>query len=174
MRTTSIWVLLICWLCFVPSFTSCSTTQSKKDNLTTTIYLVRHAEKENDSTDPDLNQKGRDRADRLSRLMQVNNVQYIYSSDYKRTRQTAAPLARSIPLDITIYDPRHHDDLVEQLKKHSSETSLVIGHSNSIPTLANLLVQQDLYTSLNHEEYNKIYVITCDKQWHCHSEIILF
>src|SRR5690349_20766422 len=74
----------------------------------TTIYLVRHAEKQTSSgnmmtSDPDLTMEGRVRADRLADSLTGKKISAVYSTDYQRTRNTAAPTARLKMRDVTIY-----------------------------------------------------------------------
>ncbi len=63
---------------------------------TKTIVLVRHAEKEtSDANDPDpsLSPEGRDRAIRLEKAVRRFKPYEIFSTNTKRTRQTAEPVA---------------------------------------------------------------------------------
>ena len=61
----------------------------------TTFILTRHAEKGDDGTkDPDLTQAGKDRAQLLIIMLKEIKVDAIYSTAYKRTRNTVIPLAQ--------------------------------------------------------------------------------
>jgi 2,3-bisphosphoglycerate-dependent phosphoglycerate mutase len=98
----------------------------------TTFILVRHAEKGNDGTkDPDLNEAGRMRAQALAKLMQATKVDAIYSTPYKRTRNTVTPLATAKGFDVLEYNKIEEMDLF--LKKYSGGTVIVCGHSNTVP-----------------------------------------
>ena len=57
-----------------------------------TIYLVRHAEKLA-GDDPSLTPEGAARAELLAETLGDAGIVRIYSTDYARTRGTAAPLA---------------------------------------------------------------------------------
>ena len=78
---------------------------------TTVVYLVRHAEK-SESTDrdgslgPPLNEAGRARAAVLVEVLAAEKITHIFSTDYRRTRETAQPLADSLGLKVESYDPR--------------------------------------------------------------------
>jgi broad specificity phosphatase PhoE len=68
--------------------TACTTALVSKDNFE--LYLVRHAEKQADgSRDPELTEAGTHRADNLAGWFEDKNISDIWSSDYKRTRDTA-------------------------------------------------------------------------------------
>ena len=63
---------------------------------TTTFILVRHAEKASDGTsDPALTKAGAARANNILSLFQKTEITAIYSSNYKRTKMTVAPLAEA-------------------------------------------------------------------------------
>jgi phosphohistidine phosphatase SixA len=68
----------------------------------TTIVVVRHAEKSMDHpTDPSLSEAGRERARALAAALQGTGVSAIYTTQYKRTRETAQPLADELGISIS-------------------------------------------------------------------------
>src|SRR5205823_9140645 len=68
-----------------------------------TIFIVRHAEKAASGGDnPDLSEAGRARAETLASMLKDAGVSAIYVTEFKRTQQTAAPLAKMLHLDPTI------------------------------------------------------------------------
>ena len=69
---------------------ACTTKTSDSD---ATYYLVRHAEKTTDKSDPSLTQQGQKRAKDLAQRLSKLPLTEIYSSDYIRTRDTAVPTA---------------------------------------------------------------------------------
>ncbi|GJM36409.1 MAG: phosphoglycerate mutase [Saprospiraceae bacterium] len=131
----------------------------------TTFILVRHAEKADDGTkDPDLTDVGKARAERLATLLQPNGIEAVYSTAYKRTRQTAEPLATTLNLPIQEYDPKATDLAKELIKANQGKTVLVVGHSNSTPTLVNQLIGKEKYSELDESVYGKLYVVTIYKK----------
>jgi phosphohistidine phosphatase SixA len=105
-----------------------------------TIFLVRHAERA-DSTpgmsptmaaDPDLSDAGRARADSLAAALKDANITAIYVTEFKRTQQTAAPLAKALGLTVKIVTSKNTPELIKQLVA-SKGNVLVVGHSNSVP-----------------------------------------
>ena len=59
--------------------------------------------------DPPLSPAGEQRADKLASMLAASNIKFIYTSEFKRTRQTAAPLAKKLSLTAVMAaanDPR--------------------------------------------------------------------
>jgi len=133
-------------------------TATDKDN-SYTLYLVRHAEKQADgSRDPALTEIGKSRSEQLAVWFQDKDITEIWSSDYKRTRDTAKPLATERGLELSIYDPRNLPDLVEKLANKQS-TALIVGHSNTTPELARLLCDCSV-ADMDESEYDRLIVIS--------------
>ncbi len=129
-----------------------------------TLYLVRHAEKQADS-DPDLTDTGHARAKALAKILASVDVGKIYSTDTKRTRQTAAPTAEQKGLPVEIYNPRAFRDFAEGLKQEflaGNSSILVVGHSNTTPYLATLLSGTE-YPELSEDQYDYLYLVNRDE-----------
>jgi len=124
-----------------------------------TIYLVRHAEKSlEDKSDrnPELTDCGRQRAESLAYFFEQVDIHDVYSSNYSRTISTAQPVADSKNTKIQIFDPKQTESFAKILKQ-TGKNALVIGHSNSTPSLANALLQQaDAFPQIDESEYNDI------------------
>ena len=144
---------------------SCKNTGTSKNILdqphtypATEIYLVRHAEKELNQENPPLTAEGEERASSLSKRLKEANVQYIHSSNFRRTISTAQPTADRLGLSIELYN---HKDL-EGLKKKIlglGGTHLVVGHSNSTPSMVELLGGDPGSPINEHSEYDRLYHI---------------
>src|SRR5215213_9019578 len=66
----------------------------------TTIILVRHAEKAvSTSADMALSEAGAARANELARVLGGARIGAIYTTQYLRTRQTVAPLAKALGIE---------------------------------------------------------------------------
>ena len=124
-----------------------------------TIILVRHAEKVDESQDPDLSAEGKQRAERLMRIVRKYKPGAIYSTDFKRTRDTASPMADRRKLQIQTYDPRKPDDLVDAIMKSKTKRFMIVGHSNTVPGLANLIGKKELFKNMDDAEYGAIWII---------------
>lgn len=125
-----------------------------------TIILVRHAEKADaTSVDPDLSPEGKQRADRLMKVVEKYRPGAVYSTDFKRTRDTAAPMAARRKLQVQTYDAKKPSELVDAIMKSKTKRFLIVGHSNTIPGLANLLGKKDLFKNLDESEYGAIWIV---------------
>ncbi len=124
-----------------------------------TLYLVRHAEKQADgSRDPMLTSEGEQRSEHLAHWLLDKDIEDIWSSNYKRTRDTAKPLQAKLELELQIYSPDAQAALVEDLTDRE-HNALVVGHSNTIPELARLLCKCSI-NAMDDSEYDRLIVIT--------------
>jgi len=127
----------------------------------TTFILVRHAEKGGDDPrDPNLSLEGKARAERLAVLLKDQPISAVYSTPFKRTRSTAAPVAQLHQLQVMDYDFRSPTYLAEMLKKHQGGTVFIAGHSNTTPMVANLLLGEQRFEQLDEKEYGKLFIVT--------------
>lgn len=129
-----------------------------------TILLVRHAEKapvSEDSTsgDVDLSTEGRARAERFAKIAKRYRPGDVFVTAYKRTRQTAEPIARVRGKEIQTYDPSQHVELIDLILKSKTKRFVIVGHSNTIPVLANLLAKKELFKQMPDTEYGVVWVI---------------
>ena len=123
------------------------------------IYLVRHAEKVTDgSPDPDLTDTGRQRAENLATILESAGVKRIFSTDYHRTRSTAAPLAELLALPIELYDPDDLEGLATRLLG-VDDSALVVGHSDTTPELVDLLGGEGGPPIDEVTEYDRLYLV---------------
>jgi len=129
----------------------------------TLIFLVRHAERADDGQmtgqeDPHLSEAGRARAQALARLLADAGITQVHSSDYLRTRETAAPTAEAAGLPVSIYDVRDLPTFAETLKATPGR-HLVVGHSNSTPDLVAIL-GGDPHGEIAPLEYDRLYLLS--------------
>lgn len=132
------------------------------DTASPVLILVRHAEKaDDDPRDPNLTAEGRARAAALAALLADAGVTRILSSDYRRTRETARPLAERAGLDVELYDPRDLSGLAAELRQ-AAGVVVVVGHSNTTPELARLL-GAGATPSMPESEYDRLIVLALDR-----------
>jgi len=128
-----------------------------------TIVLVRHAEKAPalpSEPDPELSAEGRERAERFAKAVAKRYKPHeIFSTNYKRTRQTAEPIAKRRAKETQTYDAAKPADLVAKIMASKTDHYLVVGHSNTIPALANLLAKKEVFRNLLDTEYGVYWVI---------------
>ncbi len=130
-----------------------------------TIYLVRHAEKElseDNPKDPPLTPCGEQRAAGLEVFLSAVQLDAIYSSDFTRTRHTAKPVAENRNMETRLYDHKKLEEFAKVLIERG-ENALVVGHSNSTPVLAGLLIGEKL-EPIDESIYNRIYQVVISKE----------
>jgi len=129
---------------------------------TTTYFLIRHAEKVRENPadkNPDLNERGFQRAENWEKVLKHISFDAIYSTDYKRTLKTAAPIAEKSNLEIKLYNPSKVDFELFQLE-NTGKNVLIVGHSNSVPQFVNGLINQQKYQEMNDDEFSYLYIVT--------------
>jgi phosphohistidine phosphatase SixA len=131
--------------------------QAQIQQNSTVVYLVRHAEKLDDSSDPPLTAAGRVRAELLSELLRDAGLTHIHTTDLERTRDTAAPIAKRLGIEPRIYDASDLEGLAERLRATPGR-HLVSGHSNTTPLLVRLLGGES--TDISDPEYDRLYIVT--------------
>ena len=126
----------------------------------TTLFLVRHAEKAKGGNDPHLTEQGSRRAVKLADILEAYGIEKIYSSNYQRTLETAEPLLKRNNLVVEIYNPRNLEELKQNiLTKDIGKKILVVGHSNSTPSLANLFSGENRLQSFDESDYENLLLI---------------
>jgi len=127
-----------------------------------TIYIVRHAEKTppvGNSTDVALSAEGEARAQALKEVLKKEKIELVYSTNTIRTKTTAKPTADHFALTIETYGPRPDSAFINMLK-NSKKNILVVGHSNTIDDIANMLTgTTDAGGDLKDSEYDNLFII---------------
>lgn len=121
------------------------------------LYLVRHAEKVDDSRDPELSPAGGVRALELARVLRDARISRVWSTDFLRTRHTAEPAASAAGLKVELYDPRDPVGFADQLR-HLPGIHLVVGHSNTTPALVTAL-GGEAGPPIPDSEYDRLYLL---------------
>lgn len=127
-----------------------------------TVFLVRHAEKENNTDDSDISAAGRARAEALGRILKDAGITAIYATEFKRTQQTAAPLADALKVKITPIPANEKERLLSAVRQQSGNV-LVVGHTNTVPDLIKAL-QIATPVSISETEYNNLFVVILEEK----------
>ena len=134
---------------------------------TSTYILLRHAEKDTSTAgstmmraDPPLTKEGEQRAQKLLEVLKTYTPDAIYSTNYVRTKNTVTPLAKKFNKEIQTYDPRNLAAMADQLLQQKGKTIVVAGHSNTTPSLVNLLIKENTYPNLDESVYNQLWIVT--------------
>ena len=130
---------------------------------TTTVILVRHAERPPGS-DPDLLPAGQARAESLAVALARTSVAAIIHTQFKRTQQTAAPLAARqslspIVVAATGTEAQHAQAVLAQIHLFAGRTVVYVGHSNTVPAVIQALGLVPPPT-IGDTEYNHFYIVT--------------
>jgi phosphohistidine phosphatase SixA len=124
------------------------------------VYVTRHGEKAPDAKDPDLSTPGQARARAIAQLLSKAGIKQVFSSTTKRTQQTALPLAQKMALAVQSYDPAKPAAVVERIRA-SKETTLLVGHSNTVPELVKLL-GGGVVPDIADDEFDRLYQLVIE------------
>jgi broad specificity phosphatase PhoE len=130
----------------------------------TTVYLVRHAEKalvNSSDPDPDISGLGRARAKALATRLGASGVTAIFTTQFRRTQQTAAPLAEQIgvtPEILHVGSIGDTDSSAAAIMRHRGGKILVVQHSNTIAPLIEALGGPHL-PNLCDSQYSNLYIL---------------
>lgn len=110
------------------------------------VVLVRHAERAADPTaDPPLSAAGRARAEALAAALDDADLDAVVVTQYKRTRETAAPAAEARGLTPIVIEAgsdtgRHAAEVAAAIRRQlPGSVVLAVGHSNTVPAIIRAL-----------------------------------
>jgi 2,3-bisphosphoglycerate-dependent phosphoglycerate mutase len=136
--------------------------KTSEDHSITTIYLIRHAEKDRsnkENKDPALTEDGKQRAERWAEVLGLSKMEAVYSTNYQRTLQTAAPTAMRNGLEIQTYEPNSLNiDSIATV--HKGARVLIVGHSNTTPMLVNRALGERRFESIEDTVNGNLFVLT--------------
>ena len=136
-----------------------------------TYYYIRHAEKIDNSENPDLSEKGKIRAENWNKIFSETKFDSIYSTDFKRTIQTITPILNSRKLKPIIYVYKNID--LELFKSETrNKTVLVVGHSNSTPEFVNKLIKEKKYEKIDETVFGNLYIVTISENENASSQFL--
>ena len=123
------------------------------------VVIVRHAERDtNDPKDPDITAAGRARAEALAGILKEAKITAIFATEFKRTQETAAPIAKATGITPTIVGGKDIATLVSKLRQLTGN-ALVVAHGNTIPDIIKAL-GIDSPVQIPDDEYNDLFVMT--------------
>ena len=133
---------------------------------TTTVIFVRHAEKAAEPAgDPGLSPEGQLRVAELVRQLKdadvVAGIDAVYSTPFRRTEETARPVAEALELPLNHYDADDTEAIMEYIvKAHKGKIILVVGHSNTLPALIGNMGASKKVPPIAEDEYDNIYIVS--------------
>ncbi len=130
------------------------------------VFVVRHAERADSGpspmqmqTDPGLSAQGEGRAAKLAAMLADAGIAAIYATEFRRTQDTAEPLATRLGLQIRNLPSRDTGALVAEIRsKHPNDIVLVVGHSNTVPAIIKALCGADV--TIADGEYDNLFIVT--------------
>jgi broad specificity phosphatase PhoE len=129
------------------------------------IFLVRHAERAAISghvpSDTGLSPAGRKRAEALAQVLKDARITAVYTTEYKRTRETAAPIAQLLGIQPEVIPGDDLRELIAKLKA-SSGNVLVIGHSNTLPQIISALGGASRVT-VAEADYDNLFLVVLER-----------
>ena len=148
----------------VSCFLSVASTVAAADQV---IFVVRHAERADTAggppppgmmaNDPPLSAAGNERAKRLATLLASADVKHIFTTEFARTKQTAAPLAEANQVKGSVGSSKDTAAMAAQIRS-AAGNALVVGHSNTVPEILKQLgITQPI--SIAETEYDNLFVV---------------
>jgi phosphohistidine phosphatase SixA len=124
-----------------------------------TVFLVRHADRLDDSEDTPLSKAGEARAQLLADLLKHSGITAIYTSQFQRTIKTAEPLAISLqikPVSTPTGDNAGHFKRIRT--ENRDDIVLIVGHDRSVPALLKLF-GHPVDIKIAPTEYDNLFVL---------------
>lgn len=126
-----------------------------------TFYIVRHAEKLQDGTDnPDLTLAGQQRATRLGEVLKGARVDYIATTNLKRSLETGKLLYRHLGSPpFQTFPPEMMQSWLDAVNEAGGGRGYVhVGHTNTIPELLKVLNVKESVT-IDERDYANLIVV---------------
>lgn len=124
----------------------------------TTVYVVRHAEKE-DGRDPALTVQGKRRAKALAAMLGDDDIAAVFATEYLRTRQTVEPLAMALGMEVEVSAAGKPEELAQRILREFSGAAVVAAaHSNTVPRILTALGVRET-VEISDKEYGDLFVV---------------
>lgn len=130
----------------------------------TTVMLIRHADR--DGSLDALSPAGFVRAQELVHVMEKAGLQAIIRSEFTRAQQTVAPLATATGLTPIVIDSSDIQAVLDEIRNNQrGRRVLVVGHSNTVPSLI-VGLGGPTVPNINENEFDNLFVMTlCRCRW---------
>jgi broad specificity phosphatase PhoE len=135
-----------------------------------TVIVVRHAERADfgagantgmtdKPADPPLSAAGEARAAKLAAMLADAGVTAIFTTEFKRTQDTAKPLAAQRGLKSLTMSAKDTEGLIARIRKeHAKDVVLIVGHSNTVPDIVKAFTGKVI--TMKDDEYDAMIVLT--------------
>ncbi|MGA0556231.1 SixA phosphatase family protein [Larkinella sp. VNQ87] len=130
---------------------------------TSTVFVVRHAEKVSEADTTSLSPAGFERAQDLADRLEDERISLILTTPYRRTQQTAAPLSRQLNVSIDSYPASPGSAVVERVQQAKNRNVLVVGHSNTILDIVKGLGTTPSKANIESSDFDNLFIVTRKK-----------
>ena len=130
------------------------------------VILTRHAERADGQAtmttasgapaDPKLSAEGEARARKLAAMLGDAGITAMFTTEFIRTKDTAAPLAAKLKITPEVVATAAAATMVDKIKAHANDTVFVVGHSNSVPAIIKALGGPDV--TIADTEYDNLFI----------------
>lgn len=128
------------------------------------IYVVRHAERADQSADSPLSAEGVGRSYKLRDALKEAGVTTIFTSDLRRTIETAAPLAAATHVTARQVPAADTAALAAAIASAGPrDRVLVVGHSNTVPALLAALHVAEA-VAIDDSDYDNLFIVVPQKE----------
>jgi hypothetical protein len=102
---------------------------------------------------------GHRRAEALSAILRDAEIDVIYTSEYRRTKQTGEAIAQALEIPLETMPKYDVADLVTRLHtQHAVDTVLIVSHSGVIPRILREFGYSQ-YVTISKADYDNLFII---------------
>ncbi len=130
------------------------------------VILTRHAERADGvatmatatgaPADPLLSEAGSARAQKLATMLADANITAMFTTEFHRTIDTAAPLAAKLKLTPEVVAAAQTAVVVDKIKARAADTVFVVGHSNTVSAIIKALGGPEV--TIGDAEYDNLFI----------------
>ncbi len=122
------------------------------------VFLVRHAERQDNSDDSPLSAAGRARAAKLADMLRDAGITAILVTQFQRTAQTAQPLADRLKLKMQPMTAADTAAIVARVRAAApTDRILVVSHGDTLPVILKDLGSPEAVTL--GDEFDNLFVL---------------
>jgi broad specificity phosphatase PhoE len=125
-----------------------------------TVFVVRHAEKGPEATDPSLTADGRRRAGALARALGDVKLTAAFATEFKRTQETVGPLHELLGVPVAVVPARGVDSLVRRIQELPAGGNAVVASHSNLVHLIVLKLSGVTIPELTDADYDRMAVVT--------------
>jgi 2,3-bisphosphoglycerate-dependent phosphoglycerate mutase len=128
----------------------------------TVLFVVRHAERENNNDNTPLSAAGKKRADQLAQTLEHLRVNAIFHTDKLRSKQTASPSAQKLNITPTLYTDPDQTWIDGLISSQKGKRVLIVGHSDTVHEIVGRLIGKQVPQIGDH--YDNLFVVVISDQ----------